>query len=203
MDVLTEPLLGVQEIRLRRDLHYGEHDPLFVPQVYHPSTPHLICIPLAGTTDSNIMWFLPSEDDFEPIDGHKLSTIPLGLLRHTLVDAFSDEHHRIILRMDTHSSATSSSHPSLSSDPKIKDYRARGRYLLNRLACPMTFNQVRMVWRIAQRVSLELDARITWLQKIAEKFTNAHAWKVPETLMVIGCVTEDPFIVENCYRVSI
>lgn len=200
MNTLTEPLLGIQEIRLRRDLHYGEHDPLLMPQLFNSINPHLTCIPLPSAADNTIMWRLPSEDDFEPIDGHKLSAVPLGLFNQTLIKHFSNEYHSIISGMDLQPNATG--HPSLSADSKIKDYRSRARYLLNRLTCPATFKQAHMTWRIAQWVCLELAGRIIWLRDIDQTFSSSHAWLVPETRHVIGCLTEDPYVVENCYRVS-
>lgn len=202
MNMLTEPLLGIQEIRLRRDLHYGEHDPLLMPQLYNSSIPHLSCIPLASAADNTIMWRLPSEDDFEPIDGHKLSAIPLGLFTKTLVGHLSHEYHNVLSGIDSQPNTNNIACPSLSADSKIKDYRSRARYLLNQLACPATFKRARMTWRIAQRVCLELAGRIIWLRDINQNFSTSHAWLVPETRQVIGCLTEDPYVVENCYRVS-
>lgn len=199
MDTLPEILLGEQDIRLRRDFHYGKHDPLFVPQLYNSLIPHLMCIPLAGTIDSNIMWYLPSDKEFEAIPGHKLSSVPLDLIIPTLVEHLSNEYHCFVLQF----TSSDTVRPSISTDAKIRDYHSRMNYLLNRLACPTTFNQARMVWRIAQRVALELHGRITWLSQIDGRFTTAYTGIVPETCFIVGCYTEDPLIVESCYRVRV
>lgn len=70
MDTLTEPLIGDLNIRLRRDFHYGEHDPLYMPQPFNEATAHLACIPFPGTGANTIYWSFPDEASFEPIAGH-------------------------------------------------------------------------------------------------------------------------------------
>lgn len=207
METMTEPLLGPQSIRLRRDFHYREHDPLFMPQPFHQSTPHLMCIRFPGTGDNSIFWLLPTEDLFEPIPGHALSNTPLGRLPIENIKKLNSEFEGMVLCQSSPAPAgapkNAPSPTSLSKDTKIKEYSSRFRYLMDRLSSPAIFLEALMLWQIAQRILLELDARITWLQFIAPVFLGPHSsWEVPPMLEVVGALAFCPEIAENCFRVS-
>lgn len=88
-------------------------------------------------------------------------------------------------------------------DIKVKEYMSRFRYLISRLSSPAIFREAIMVWRIAQRILLELDAHMTWLQLVAPQFNGPHSsWEVPGIRPVVGTITDRPEVTENCYRVS-
>lgn len=59
-----------------------------------------------------------------------------------------------------------------------------------------------MRWRIAQRMILLIDARITWLVDVMPTFAEPDAWKVHTLRNVVGAVTEDSLAVERLYWVS-
>lgn len=204
MLVMTEPLLGVQNICLHQALHYGKHDPCYMPQPFNELTPHLLCIPFPGTGCTMTVWLLPSEESFEAELGHQLSQNPLGHLPNTFVDQLSDTYGLTVLHLTAHSSGPDAPSPvSINSDSKVKEYQAHFRYLLSQLNSPATYSEAIMTWQIAQQILLELDARITWLQDIAPKFSGPHsAWEVPVLLPVIGTLTDRRDIVDNCYRIS-
>lgn len=203
MDTMYPPLLGTQHICMRRQLHFGEHDPCLAPQLFDERTPHLTCIPFPGSTDNNILWMLPSENDFEPIEGHKLAKDPIGHLPQHLLDHLNDEYTRILLGLGAGARDSSSLKTSVSAanDPKVKEYRSRIRYLLSHLQSPSKFGEALMVWHIVQCNCLELDARITWIQSIALKFRAPSVWKVPLPLKVVGAITADLKIAEYCFWV--
>lgn len=102
METMTEPLLGIQNIRLRRGLHYGEHDPMLMPQPFNQATPHLMCIRFPGSGDNTICWMLPDEEAFELIPGQSLSNKPLGHLPSHTVGALTDEFEQFISRLVAH-----------------------------------------------------------------------------------------------------
>lgn len=207
METMTEPLLGVQNICLRCGLHYGEHDPMLMPQPFNQATPHLMCIRFPGSGDNMIFWMLPDEDSFESIPGQALSTKPLGHLPTDTVGKLNHEFESLIIRLgapppvwapDNAPNAT-----VLMKDIKVKEYMSRFRYLVSRLSSPAIFREAIMVWRIAQHILLELDAHITWLQLVAPQFMGPHSsWEVPDIRSVVGTLTDRPEVTENCYQVS-
>lgn len=203
MQTMYPPLLGTQHIRMRRQPHFGEHDPCLAPQLFDESTPHLICIPFPGSTDNNILWTLPSEIDFEPIEGHKLAEDPIGHLPKHLLDRLSEEYTHIVLALGARDSSSSKAPVSATNDPKVKEYRSRIHYLLSHLQSPLKFSEALMVWHIIQCNCLELHARITWIQSIAPKFKAPSAWMVPSPLNVVGAITADLKIAEYCFRVRL
>lgn len=204
MDTMPPHLfLGVQNVRLRRELHYGEHDPCLAPQPFDLSTAHLTVIRFPGSAPSTatpgdgyttILWARPSETDFEPIAGQTLSENPVGLMSSNLIEQLEKEVEDIYRRL--------SSPRNPAADPKVKEYRARIRYLLARLRSPSVSSEANMIWSIAQRVALELDARITWTVHVEPFWEKATAWKVPATREVVGTLTDRLEVAESCYRVS-
>jgi hypothetical protein len=153
-------LLGIQNIRLRKELHYGEHDPCFSPQPFHEETPHLPLIPFPGSSEgaTDVLWVIPSEDDFEPIAGQTFSPTPVGLISKNCIDQLDVELTRISNRTSIPPRPSSSStgeddhaNPRQpSTDHKVQTYRTRIRYLLQRLWAPSVYNEAVMMWRIAQ-----------------------------------------------------
>lgn len=106
-----------QQVRLRRQLHYGEHNILLNAQPINHTLPHHALIRFPGPGHAtDIFWALPSEDDFEPIDGQKLSGTPLGHLSSTLIEQLYTEF------MTLFSSPRS---PSFTNDSEIKTLRPR------------------------------------------------------------------------------
>ncbi|KAJ3833209.1 hypothetical protein F5878DRAFT_665846 [Lentinula raphanica] len=210
---LPEPLLGLQNVRLRANYLYGEHDPLLHPQPYDSAVPHLPLIPLPEL--DHILWLFPDESLFQPIDGFKLAAEPIGHLPKEMIEALEHEYMSII--RDLHASAPSSVSPATSfssspsttspsavNDGKVKIYRSRIQYLLGHLKHEAsTFSESLMAWRICQRVCLELRARITWIQSVEPRWGVHQAYRVPSLRAVIGALTDRPEIAESCLRVGI
>ncbi|KAF9060619.1 hypothetical protein BDP27DRAFT_1429844 [Rhodocollybia butyracea] len=146
MKSLPNLLIGTQQVRLRRDLHFGEHDPCLSPQPFHEETLHLPLIPFPGLSEggTKVLWVLPSEDDFEPMADVEITRI----LSRTLIPP----HPSSLSTTDD----VAPCQPS--SDPKVRAYRARLHYLLQHLWAPAVYGEAAMMWRIAQCVGLELDA---------------------------------------------
>ncbi|KAF9038395.1 hypothetical protein BDP27DRAFT_1435480 [Rhodocollybia butyracea] len=183
-----------QQVRLRRQLHYGEHDILLNAQPINHTLPHHALIRFPGPGHAtDIFWALPSEDDFEPIDGQKLSGTPLGHLSSTLIKQLYTEFTNLF---------SSPRSPSFTNDPEIKTF-PRVRHLFSQLSVPSLFQQAVMRWRIAQHMILLIDARITWLVEVMPMFAEPDAWKVHTLRNVVGAVTEDPLAVEQLYWAGI
>lgn len=93
---------------------------------------------------------------------------------------------------------------ALMADSKIRGYRSCFGYLVNCLRIPAVYSKALMVWRIAQRILLELQGRVTWLQLIEPVFMELGAlelWELPPTRSIVGAITDRPEIVESCYCV--
>ncbi|KAF9059369.1 hypothetical protein BDP27DRAFT_1431468 [Rhodocollybia butyracea] len=160
--IVLNSLSSPQRVRLRKQLHYGEHNFLLNPQPIISTLPHhaLIRYPGAGN-DTYIFWALPQEDDFEPIEGQRLSGAPLGHISSMFIEQLYAEYMKLF---------------SSSASPK---------------------------WRIAQRMILLIEARITWLVEVMPTFGDPDAWKVHSLCNVVGAVTEDSLAVERLYRAGI
>lgn len=188
-------LLGIQTIRLRHGMYYGEHDPCFTPQPFNFSlAPHLALIPYPGSLPTITLWVCPTEDEFEPIAGHRLSPIPLGRFSKELVALLEKEFLDILANSDSKASK---------GDPKGREYCTRIRILINCLLLPATFPQALMTWRIAQRNCLELHAHVLWLSKVKPTFTVEHPWQSHEVREVVGAITDKREILEFCFRVCV
>lgn len=193
MSTIPDINVGPQNIRLRRQFHYGEHDPCLSPQPFDLRVPHLILLrfPGGGDNSTTIWWTVPSELEFEPIDGHKLSSEPLGFLPKHYVDTLKSMSDSLV-----------PSDAKSTTDSKVKEYRSRIRYLFTRLSTPSTYPEALMVFRLIQRVCLELEAQIQWLSSVKEEFNKPHAWKTHALRSVVGALTDRLDIAEFCFRVS-
>ncbi|KAF9062881.1 hypothetical protein BDP27DRAFT_1406083 [Rhodocollybia butyracea] len=192
--VLNSPS-SPQRVCLRKQLHYGEHDFLLNPQPIISTLPHhaLICYPGAGN-DTYIFWALPQEDDFEAIEGQRLSGAPLGHISSMFIEQLYAECMKLF---------SSSASPKFATDPEIKTLRPRVCHLFSQLSVPSLFMQALMRWRIAQRMILLIEARITWLVEVMPTFGDPDAWKVHSLRNVVGAVTEDFLAGERLYRAGI
>ncbi|KAF9067417.1 hypothetical protein BDP27DRAFT_1422845 [Rhodocollybia butyracea] len=158
-----------QPVRLVRQLHYGEHNVLLNAQPYinkEPSYP-LICFP-GPDNDTAIYWATPTEEDFEVMAGHNLSSVPLG----TLSLSFVSQLHTIFLDLFVNN-------PSqlFVSDIRVKRMRQCLRYLFEQLSMPGMFSQALMIWCLAQCLVLLLEAEIMWIVSVKPTFTTPDAWK--------------------------
>lgn len=185
-----------QPVRLRRQLHYGEHDILLNAQPYLTEEPSYPLIRFPGPhNDTAIYWATPTEEDFEVMDGHSFSSVPLG----TLSSSFVQQLYSIFLDLFVNN-------PShlFASDLRVQRMRQRLRYLFERLSTPGMFSQALMIWRLAQRIVLLLEAEITWIVSVKPTFTEPEAWKVRHDLRnVVGAITDDPLAVDRLFRVSV
>ncbi|KAJ3718784.1 hypothetical protein C8R42DRAFT_643851 [Lentinula raphanica] len=210
-DVLPEPVWGIQDVRLRKQLHFGQHDPDFNPQFFSMSRAYLALIRIPDLNDYlNILWHLPSEVDFEPIDGFKLAAVPIGRFPKIQLDALEHALVTIYTRIDdakfasSSSSSVASTTSSLRSHPKIKEYQGRIRYLLSQLSTAAApYSESLMIWCICQRNLLQMDAFITWMLFIEPSWGKSEAWKTHPLRPVIGTITDQPLIAEQCFRAGI
>ncbi|EEB92103.1 hypothetical protein MPER_09437 [Moniliophthora perniciosa FA553] len=66
-DFVFLPTLGIRKVRMRRDFHFGEDDPLYFPQLFSFECGHLAVIPAVTTDPSSphlFAWYTPLQSDF-------------------------------------------------------------------------------------------------------------------------------------------
>lgn len=189
---------GNQNIRLRQQLHYGEHDPCLVPQPFNINARHLSLIHFpGGDTDTTIFWTYPSALEFEPIDGQRLSDTPLGRIPLSYTDTLNQLFHQLTI-----SSASSTYASEVSNDSSLKDYRRWYRSLVAQLQHPATLTEALATWCLAQVNFLELEARILWLTSVKPIYMVENSWETHSLRNVVGAVTDRLNTAESLFRVS-
>lgn len=203
MQCLPHPLLGPQRIRMRQQLHYGEHDPCLVAQPFSEETGYLCLIPfpLSSHATNSSPWFLPSESDFTPIDGHNLSQNPLGLLPESYVHDLESHYH--ILSTSFSQLPPSQLSISASYRLRLKDYQNRIRFLLTRLRAPTLWEEAIHCWVATQRNTLELEALQCWVSSVGPTWDAQPAFEVHDLRDVVGALTDQPAVAQKLYQVSI
>lgn len=203
MQSLPHPLLGPQRIRMRQQLHYGEHDPSLVAQPFNEETGYLCLIPypLSSNITNNSPWVFLSDADFVPIDGHKLSQNPLGLVAESYIQDLQLYYHGL----STSFSQLAPSQMSLSSSQRLrmKDYKDRIRFLLGRLRTAMLWEEAIHCWVGAQHCTLELEALQTWVSSVGPTWDTQPAFVVHALRDVVGALTEQPAVAQKLYQVCI
>ncbi|KAF9026989.1 hypothetical protein BDP27DRAFT_1376103 [Rhodocollybia butyracea] len=188
---LPDEIWGHQQVRLRRNYHYGEHDPLLMPQYLDPRVIYLSLIRLPDAEPPfHILWRRPEEDEFEVMDGFKLAELPIGRLQKEFVEALERAYHQLYHSVNDarpSSSSDTPATPSLRSDSKFKDYCGRIRFLLAHLTTAvLPFSEALMCSCVCQRNILEMDAYITWMLYVKPTWGEAHSWRKTKTRSVAG-----------------
>ena len=200
MKTLSHPLLGNQQIRMRQQLHFGEHDSCLVAQPFNEQTAYLCLIPYPYTSNATntAPWTVPSESAFEPIDGHRPSQNPLGLIPEDSVCALETHFHDL----STSFSQLPPSERSISSfhSSRMKDYKNRIRFLLNRLRTPMLWDEAIHCLVCAQCCALELEALQSWVTSVGPTW-DTQPFVVHALRDVVGALTEQPAVAQKLYQV--
>ncbi|KAE9385828.1 hypothetical protein BT96DRAFT_949558 [Gymnopus androsaceus JB14] len=207
MKTLSHPLLGNQQI----------------PQPFNEQTAYLCLIPYPYTLNATntAPWTVPSESAFEPINGHRPSQNPLGLIPEDSVCALETHFHNL----STSFSQLPPSERSISSfhSSRMKDYKNWIRFLLNRLRTPMlrdehcalelealqTWNWIRFLLNRLrtpmlrdERCALELEALQTWVTSVGPTW-DTQPFVVHALRDVIGALTEQPAVAQKLYQAGI
>ncbi|KAF9033686.1 hypothetical protein BDP27DRAFT_1435884 [Rhodocollybia butyracea] len=192
--ILSPPAIP-QPVRLRRQMHYGEHDVLLNAQLFNSDDPSYLLVRFPGPdNDMMIYWMIPTEEGFEVMDGHRLSSVPLGTLSLSLVEQLHTIFLNLFVDSPTH---------LFTSDPRVQCMRQRLCYLFERLTTPGLFTQTLMTWRLAQRLVLLLEAEITWLVSVKPTSTVPQTWKVHDLRNVVGTISDDPLAVDRLFCAGI
>ncbi|THU95767.1 hypothetical protein K435DRAFT_859199 [Dendrothele bispora CBS 962.96] len=171
-EYIFSPLRDQRTIRLRQEPHFGEEDPLYFPQPFSNSLPHLPLIPLPSPEKNNlhyIAWYRPTHDDFVLVnpEDESGSSNGLGLISSAVraqLQFAIDNTTAKISGFDSLVSTPDGSHSTLvESDKYIKDYSCSLQWLMAQLNCACTFKRSSMTFALVQRIYLEMVARVDWL----------------------------------------
>lgn len=185
-DILYLPPLGSCRVHMRRNNHFGCHDPLLYPQPFSSKTAHLALIKTPSPDPQHKFysaWVTPTDRHFieQPSSG-----ICSGL--GTLEETFRSELEALAKNVLKHM-------PSLhvGSDEYLVLGSTQIKRLLDRLHLPASQEELFLRVACLQRQILELNARNHWLgPKWKERINDAKARrKIHEPIDIIGAFTED------------
>ncbi|KAJ8085059.1 hypothetical protein PM082_003838 [Marasmius tenuissimus] len=204
---IAPPLLGERTIKLRRDFHFGEEDPLYFPQRFSNKVPHLSVVPFPSADPSHkyaIAWRILSADNFVPLkagDPH----CTLGLLSNSLRIAMKkavDEVIGSVSGLTASGTLAGNDLEAWKNDRYSRSYVFGLKSLLARLDCPASYKESSMAFALCQRAYLELVARVSWFQNFLSRVRDPIG--VPHLVAdVVGALTGDFETCERLYRAGI
>ncbi|KAK7029038.1 hypothetical protein VNI00_014748 [Paramarasmius palmivorus] len=196
MHVLYEPPLQECRVRLRKDWHFGRDDPLYYPQPFHRRAPHLsvIRLPSPNVDESKdpfaVAWTVPTASHFIPTSTSFCTE--LGSLQDPLLSQIGDLSDQMIQTLPT----------GYEGDLYLRTYSAQLVAIVLRLQVVAPMKDLFLRFRCAQRIALELDARIRWLAEYRAKFEDVKTKNpyLPGNSSIMGAFTDDLDVVESLYR---
>ncbi|KAK1227008.1 hypothetical protein PQX77_009970 [Marasmius sp. AFHP31] len=181
----TSPLSGLRTIRMRRDFHFGEEDPLFFPQPYIPGIGYLSVIPFPtsdSTSPHSAAWRTAGPSDFVQVPSNDPSR-GLGTLsdeiRLSIQKAFDKLAERIVNTSIDDRSKAESEKANVKNDQLTTRYLYRIKYLLSRLRSLSSYREAVLTFSSCQRAYLELVARVDWLETYRRRMYNPSAANRP------------------------
>ncbi|KAJ3820003.1 hypothetical protein F5880DRAFT_1615961 [Lentinula raphanica] len=196
-DVLFEPPLSKRYVRLRRNLHFFNDDPLYYPQPFNHVLPHLPLIRAPSPDPEHpfaAAWINPWDVKFD-VDG-------VGMLYDAgILD------NNFYLRIKSLADDVLKTSPSVNKDQDT--YLIQGALQVNRMLqfLHMAAPRDTMCMRIAflQRNILKLDARIryrsqSWTVAIEE---SRQASQTPLLLDVVGAFVDNLATLDTLYHLGI
>ncbi|KAL0573871.1 hypothetical protein V5O48_008073 [Marasmius crinis-equi] len=204
LSFVTSPLQGQRSIRMQRDRHFGEEDPLFFPQPFSNRVGHLSCIPYPSFDANNvhrIAWYIPTSQDFDTLP----STSPshgLGTLSEDLRRRMRTATDGAIQRLHTHVADLRSDNKEttrLKQDRFLREYLFGMKFLNGRLSSPASFQEISMAFALCQRVYLEFVARFDWLTRYEGMVRDPPASRNKEVADVVGALTDHEEVAERLY----
>jgi hypothetical protein len=199
MSLLYLPFLDKINVRLKRDNHYGVHDPLYYPQVFSKRTAHIAIIlrPNLDPQDPYYpAWMKPSSKEFIP-DYQNSELVGLGHLQQDFYLRLRAMCERVCKKITDEIVELN--------DRFVLEANSQLRTVLARLELPASENDLFMRVAWAQRLALELHARIRWIGKEwSKRLRDAKLRKrVHETVDVVGAFTEDEETLHTLFHAGI
>ncbi|KAG7090327.1 hypothetical protein E1B28_011923 [Marasmius oreades] len=201
MDYLYAPPINERRVRLRKDLHFGEDDPLLFPQPFNRNIAHLSVIQLPSTDKQNphyAAWARPQITDFEERATLDICT-GMGRLYRGFYWAFDTMASRVLERAE-----------SKKEDRYVTSQSTHLRQLMERLESQWATRMVTFQrFALAQRHYLELLARLDWIDKFRGRYMDGNVSGggvsdgVPVDGRVVGAFADDQDVVDRLFHAGI
>ncbi|KAK1233859.1 hypothetical protein PQX77_002961 [Marasmius sp. AFHP31] len=208
-DTVPSPLFGQRSVRLRRDYHFGEEDPIFFPQPFSHLTPHLAVIPYPTSDLSNehsFAWRVPIPDDFtpvnlnDPVNGLGRLSEPIRSAMKTAVDKVMSRASR--LGSSSTSTLNSKDLKRYKDDKFVRTYMFTLKFFVSRTASLASCEETFMSFALCQRAYLELVARLDWYTVFLAHVRDPSPGVKP-LQDVVGALAGDDDVCERLYRTGI
>ncbi|EEB95298.1 hypothetical protein MPER_05748 [Moniliophthora perniciosa FA553] len=196
---------------MREEPRFGEEDPLYFPQPFTSTLAHLALIPLPSMKEESpyfIAWDRPTEADFVLVnpDDKSGSSEGLGILTATVRAKLQSAIDTEICRVKTNSipplvSGNTDIKPG--TDTYVMDYTHGLRWMMAQLNCASTFRRSAMTFALAQRVYLEMVARMDWLNNYEPHYRNIAFDRSHEVARVVGALVGNVKTAETLWRLGI
>ncbi|KAL0063175.1 hypothetical protein AAF712_009969 [Marasmius tenuissimus] len=197
MNILFRPPLNDCRVRMRRDRHFGPDDPLYFPQPFNRGSAHLAVIQIPQSSPDHpfsVAWMVPDESHFEPsLDAFCAGFGTLNIPTHCKLSFLHDTVLESIPR-------------GKEDDPFIRTNREQLRRLMDRLKLSAPMDEIFIRFKCAQRLILELDARIRWLTSYRERYETTGSCKDHPGLAdssLMGAFTSDLDVLESLFQCRI
>ncbi|THV08112.1 hypothetical protein K435DRAFT_558557, partial [Dendrothele bispora CBS 962.96] len=199
---------------LRKHSHFGEEDPLYFPQPFSPSLPHLALIPLPSVDETNkhrIAWYHLHDSDFILVSPEDESGSSGGLgvitstVRANMQRAIDAAKERLVAYSHSTSVPDGPNITNIEDDKYLRDYSCSLQWLMAQLNCACTRTRSQMAFALVQRIYLEMIARIDWLIAYKPLYNNMNfTVKRPEKVArVVGALVGNVETAEHLWRLGI
>jgi hypothetical protein len=157
------PVLGVIQIKIRRDGRFGVEDPLNHPQIHCSAKPYLALIPSRPppTHPSAILWGYPSLEEFVRANDHPEGEA-YGWLESSRLDSLKRGVDPIWSRISALSVVAGSNKQSVQKDPALQELKAGLRRALKMFDIPCTYRDLVRQWGNLHRCFAECWAWLDW-----------------------------------------
>ncbi|KAJ3969710.1 hypothetical protein EV361DRAFT_951219 [Lentinula raphanica] len=196
-NVLYAPPLSSRRVRLRRHFHFSHDDPLFYPQPFDETRPHLPLIRTPSPDPNHpfaAAWLIPSAEDFDAEASDFLyNAVVLDTTVYLRLKALADDVLKTINLSE------------FQSDPYLTQGSLQVDRMLSLLQVAAPREDILLRVAFLQRSILELDARIQyrsqdWNTVIIGKKRNCE---IPDCLAVIGAFTDNSSTADTLYCLEI
>ncbi|THU77304.1 hypothetical protein K435DRAFT_824370 [Dendrothele bispora CBS 962.96] len=194
------------------DPHFGEEDPLYFPQPFSLTLPHLALIPLPSASDNDkhgIAWYRLTHFDFVLVspEDQSGSCGSLGVItsnvRARMQSAIDDATSRISTISSLSSVPDGPSTSTVEQDKFVRDYTCSLQWLMAQLNCACTRNRAVMTFSLVQRVYLELVARTDWKLNYEVRYRNFSICRSESVAKVVGALVGNVETAEHLWRIRI
>jgi hypothetical protein len=207
-DYVPEVLDPSAEVKLRADLQYGPDDATLWPQPYLENYPYLSVIPCKTQNPHghrSVMWWLPKASDFEQSNAAMVKGV--GTLTGTEMDSVKGQVTSLLKRVRDYRNGEGKNLKKEDGSMLMDSGLVTLSHTWIRLDGSLgTLEEKCMELSEVQRSYLELKAIMdyyTWRLPRIQTKVDPPSVDVPGILDVVGCITSQPLIAQECFVAGI